>query len=102
MGAERRHDRIRGRAEIVAPQPAAAGFGPQQQAEYQAQVVRRAVEVMKVDFEPATWTACWQFVVEGRPAAEVAVGLGISENAVYLAKGRILRRLREELAGMMD
>jgi RNA polymerase sigma-70 factor (ECF subfamily) len=35
-------------------------------------------------------------------AADVALELGISENAVHLAKGRVLRRLRQELAGLLD
>jgi hypothetical protein len=28
--------------------------------------------------------------------------LGISENAVHLAKGRVLRRLRKELEGLIE
>jgi RNA polymerase sigma-70 factor (ECF subfamily) len=60
------------------------------------------LEIMQADFEPATWRACWEFVVEGRPAAEVARELGLSVNAVYLAKGRVLRRLRAELEGMLE
>jgi RNA polymerase sigma-70 factor (ECF subfamily) len=36
------------------------------------------------------------------PAAEVAAELGITLNAVYLAKSRVLRRLRAELHGLLD
>ena len=43
-----------------------------------------------------------EFVVRDRPAADVAAELGISVNSVYLAKSRVLRRLREELAGLLD
>ena len=57
---------------------------------------------MKTDFQPATWRACWENVVEGRPAAEVARELGITVNAVYLAKSRVLRRLHQELDGLLD
>jgi len=32
----------------------------------------------------------------------VARELGISENAVYLAKCRVLRRLKQELAGLVE
>jgi RNA polymerase sigma-70 factor (ECF subfamily) len=75
---------------------------PLEEAEYRQQVVSRALQLMQVEFEPSTWKACWEFVVSGRPAAEVAAELGISVNAVYLAKGRVLRRLREELEGLLD
>jgi RNA polymerase sigma-70 factor (ECF subfamily) len=71
-------------------------------AEYQSQVLHRALEIMKTDFEPKTWKACWEHIVEGRSARDIAAELGLTENAVYLAKGRVLRRLREELAGMLD
>jgi RNA polymerase sigma-70 factor (ECF subfamily) len=57
---------------------------------------------MEGEFQPTTWKAFWQAVPLGRPAAEVAAELGISENAVYLAKGRVLRRLRQELNGLLD
>jgi RNA polymerase sigma-70 factor (ECF subfamily) len=57
---------------------------------------------MAADFEPTTWQACWETVVMDRPAAEVAAELGISVNAVYLAKSRILSRLRQDLDGLLD
>jgi RNA polymerase sigma-70 factor (ECF subfamily) len=72
------------------------------EAEYRQYLVSRALEVMKTEFQPATWKACWEHVVAGRPAAEVARELGISTNAVYLAKSRVLRRLRAELTGLLD
>ncbi len=70
--------------------------------EYRRLVVRRALAVMQTDFAPETWQAAWEFVVRGRPAAEVAAELGVTLNAVYLAKSRVLRRLREELRGLLD
>jgi RNA polymerase sigma-70 factor (ECF subfamily) len=70
--------------------------------EYRRQLEGRALQLMKTDFEPTTWKACWQSVVEGRSAAEVGRELGISENAVYLARCRVLRRLRQELAHLLD
>jgi RNA polymerase sigma-70 factor, ECF subfamily len=72
------------------------------EAEYRVAIVRRALALMQERFEPATWKACWGFVVEGRPADEVARENGLTTNAVYLAKSRVLRQLRHELQGFLD
>ncbi len=72
------------------------------EAEYRQQVVARAVDLMKSEFEPATWKACWEHGVLGRPAAEVAAELGVTVNAVYLSTSRVLRRLRGSLRGLLD
>jgi RNA polymerase sigma-70 factor (ECF subfamily) len=69
--------------------------------EHRQFLVRRALEVMQADFEPRTWEACWKFVALGEPAAQVAADLGIKENAVYVAKCRVLRRLRDELSELL-
>lgn len=71
-------------------------------AEYNRHVVARAMQLMQRDFEPTTWKACWELVVSGRPAAEVAQELGIREGTVYSAKCRVLQRLRQELAGLLE
>jgi RNA polymerase sigma-70 factor (ECF subfamily) len=73
-----------------------------EEAEYRNYIVGRALTLMQAEFQPATWKACWEFVVCDRPAEEVAALVGISVNAVYLAKSRVLRRLREELAGLLE
>ena len=70
--------------------------------EYRRLVMDRAVRVMQADFEPNTWRAFWAVVVDGRPPAEVAVELGLSVDGVYQARSRVLRRLRQELAGLME
>lgn len=72
------------------------------EAEYRNYLVGRALELMQTDFQATTWKACWEYVVRDRPAAEVATELGISTNAVYLAKARVLSRLRHELQGLLD
>lgn len=70
--------------------------------EHQAFVAATAMQIMRAEFQETTWKACWEFVVAGRPAAEIAADLGISENGVYVAKCRVMRRLRKELAGLLD
>jgi RNA polymerase sigma-70 factor (ECF subfamily) len=72
------------------------------EAEYRSLVVRQALQLMKRDFPEKTWKACWENVVEGRPAAEVAKELGVSVNLVYVAKFRVLHHLRHELAELLE
>jgi RNA polymerase sigma-70 factor (ECF subfamily) len=72
------------------------------EAEFQQQLTVRALQLMQAEFQPTTWRACWETVVSGRPASDVARELGISVNAVYLARSRVLRRLRQELERMLD
>jgi RNA polymerase sigma-70 factor, ECF subfamily len=72
------------------------------EAEYRAHLVRRALSLMRERFEPSTWRACWEFVVEDRSAEDVARELGLTANAVYLAKARVLRQLRHELQWLLD
>jgi RNA polymerase sigma-70 factor (ECF subfamily) len=57
---------------------------------------RQALEIIRGEFEPKTWEAFWKVTAEGRSAADVATELGITPNAVYLARSRILHRLRAE------
>jgi RNA polymerase sigma-70 factor (ECF subfamily) len=71
------------------------------EAEYHQFLTRRALELMKAEFALPTWKACWELVVSGRRAAEVASDLGMSIDSVYSAKSRVLRRLREELADLL-
>jgi RNA polymerase sigma-70 factor (ECF subfamily) len=70
--------------------------------EYRRGLVRRALQLIRNDFQPVTWEAWSQYVEAGRSAADVARSLGISAQAVYMAKSRILRRLRQELEGLLD
>jgi RNA polymerase sigma-70 factor (ECF subfamily) len=70
--------------------------------EYRRRLVERALELMRTDFEPVTWKAFWEFHVAGRAAAEVAAELGLRPGSVYMAKARVLQRLREERDGLLD
>jgi RNA polymerase sigma-70 factor (ECF subfamily) len=71
-------------------------------AEYQRLLVLRGLDLIRADFGEATWAAFYQVMVEGRPVPEVAAALNISANAVYLARHRVLTRLRQELDGLLE
>ena len=63
---------------------------------------RRAVELIQVEFEESTWKAFYRMVIDGVGAQDVAAELGITPNAAYLAKARVLRRLREEFCELEE
>ena len=70
--------------------------------EYRRFVAQSALRLMQDAFSETTWQACWQQVALGKSATEIATNLGISENAVYLARARVLKRLRAELDGLWE
>jgi RNA polymerase sigma-70 factor (ECF subfamily) len=70
--------------------------------EYRRHIAGRALALIRTEFAPGTWKAFWGVVVEGRPTAAVAADFNLTVNAVYLARSRVLRRLREELAGLVE
>ncbi len=88
--------------QTLSEQPGPDPFRDLEDEEYRQQLTGRALQVMQADYQPTTWRACWEHLVSDRPAAEVARELGISESAVYAAKYRVLRQLRQELAGLLD
>lgn len=70
--------------------------------EHDRQVMRTLLEELRTEFEPRTWQAFERFALQARAAAEVAQELGISSNAVFIAKSRVLARLRQESEGLLD
>lgn len=87
--------------EVGWPEPQTLENGPDDVAEqeYHAYLVGRSLQIMQRDFEPPTWKAVWEFIVEGRSALDIARELGIKRQDVYSANYRVLRRLRAELDG---
>src|SRR5690606_31974421 len=70
--------------------------------EHDQYLATRLMQIAESDFEPTTWRAFRRVALEGARAAEVAAELGISVNAVLLAKSRVLQRLRQEARGLLD
>lgn len=65
-------------------------------------LLQRTLEMIRPEFEERTWKAFWGMTVDGRSAGEVAEELGMAANAVHQARFRVLRRLREEMAGLVE
>jgi RNA polymerase sigma-70 factor (ECF subfamily) len=70
--------------------------------EYRRQLVGRGLELVRADFSADVGAAFAGTALDGRGAAEVGAGLGMTANAVYQARYRVLRRLRDELGGLLD
>ena len=70
--------------------------------EYRKHLFRWATEQIQSEFAETTWSAFWSTAVTGDKPAIVAASLGMSVGAVYVAKNRVLKRLREKIADVDD
>jgi RNA polymerase sigma-70 factor (ECF subfamily) len=70
--------------------------------EHDQQLMRRMLALIQTEFTTRTWELFHLLVLENRPAVEVAQQFQIKPNAVYVAKARVLARLRLELRGLME
>jgi RNA polymerase sigma factor (sigma-70 family) len=68
--------------------------------EWRHAVMRQCLEEVRREVDPTTFEAFELFASRGWPAARVAKQLGLTANAVFIAKHRILRRIRELLPQM--
>jgi len=72
------------------------------EAKYRMQVFHWAAEEVRGQLAPTTWQAFWQTAVQGRPPDEVAADLCLSVGAVYVARSRVLARLRRRIEQLGD
>ena len=63
---------------------------------------RRALDLVRVEFEERTWQMFWQTFIEDRSPVDVAADMGVTPAAVRKAKSRILHRLKEEFADLIS
>jgi RNA polymerase sigma-70 factor (ECF subfamily) len=70
--------------------------------EHDAAILRKLLENLAGDFEQKTLRAFDRLVFDGVAAPQVAAELEMSVGAVYIAKSRVLRRLRAEAEGLID
>ncbi len=70
--------------------------------EYRHQLLLWAAEQIRAEFRESTWQAFWRSYVEGQPIAEVAQQLDISEGNVYVARSRIVARLKSKVHESID
>ena len=65
-------------------------------------MLRWAADEICCEFTPTTWQAFWITAVGGRPPKEAATELGLSVGAVYIARSRVLARLRQRIEELGD
>jgi RNA polymerase sigma-70 factor (ECF subfamily) len=68
--------------------------------EYQRRLASLAMDRVKGEFQENTWRAFWLTAVEAVPAPDAAKQLRMSPGAVYVAKSRVLARLKDEVETM--
>ena len=73
-----------------------------QRVEHDRRLAQRVLPLVQRRVEPHTWEAFWLTAVEMRPGAEVAAQLGMKITAVHMAKSRVSKMLREEVARLDD
>ncbi|HMC88034.1 MAG TPA: sigma-70 family RNA polymerase sigma factor [Gemmataceae bacterium] len=105
LDGQRRHPRGSGDSraqqlleEQVGPDDSAAAWDQ----EYQRRLFAWAAERVRGEFQESTWQAFWQTAVEGRGPKDVARELNLSPGAVYVAKSRVIARLREKIQEVQD
>jgi RNA polymerase sigma-70 factor (ECF subfamily) len=75
--------------------PESVGESDEWEIEYQRRLATVAMEQIKGEFQETTWRAFRLTAVEGVAATEAARQVGLSPGAVYVAKSRVLARLKE-------
>ncbi|MEL7499368.1 MAG: sigma-70 family RNA polymerase sigma factor [Planctomycetota bacterium] len=70
--------------------------------EHDQYVLRQLMALAEPHFEPKSWKAFCRVALDGAKADAVAQELGISRNAVVIAKCRVLSRLRQESEGLIE
>lgn len=109
LASRRRHPRGTGDTDFQALLEEQPAPGPEESAlfeqEYKRELFGWAVERIRGEFRETTWQAFWHTSVEGREIGEAASQLGLSVGAVYIARSRVMARLRkrvEEIEGRQE
>lgn len=73
-----------------------------EETEYRQYLVQRVLPLIEHEFQPLTWRIFCALAMQGLAPVDVAAEHGMSLPAIYAAKSRVLRRVRAELAGLID
>jgi RNA polymerase sigma-70 factor (ECF subfamily) len=99
--ADRRRHQVRAAGDTATSDALDEQPAPDDAAEWDRDYERRlfqwAAEQIRGEFEEKTWRAFWRVAVDGAGATETAAELGLSVGAVYVAKSRVVARLRKQI-----
>ncbi|NOX56912.1 MAG: sigma-70 family RNA polymerase sigma factor [Planctomycetes bacterium] len=70
--------------------------------EYRRELFRWAARQIRAEFRSDTWEAFWLSAVEGLSVEQTARRLSKTRGAVYAARSRVIRRLREKVQERLD
>jgi RNA polymerase sigma-70 factor (ECF subfamily) len=70
--------------------------------EHDRHVTNYLLERIKPEFSEKTWRAFRRFALDGLSADETAAELGMTPNAVFIAKSRVMSRLRQAGEGLLE
>ena len=70
--------------------------------EWKRETLNWAVGQIRPEFEPATWDAFWLTAVEGKSPNAAAAQTGKSLGAVYIARTRIMKRIRAKVDELLE
>lgn len=77
--------------------PADDAFNTQLTLEARRQVFRWAATEILPEFSEPTWRIFWETAVTGRSVQEIAAKENVSVGAVYMARFRVMQRLKEKV-----
>lgn len=66
--------------------------------EWHRETLRWVAQQVRGEFESTTWTAFWDTAIEQVSAQEVAERTGRSVGAVYIARSRVMQRIKQRIA----
>ena len=69
--------------------------------DYGRMLLKQAMDQMECDFEPSTWTALQSVMRGSQSVDQAAKEFEVSPWTIYSARSRLMRRLREQLEGLL-
>ncbi|MCA9038256.1 MAG: sigma-70 family RNA polymerase sigma factor [Planctomycetaceae bacterium] len=70
--------------------------------EYDQHVLQSLLEQVRHDFSEPIWQSFWRVAVSGESVERVSSDLGVSVNSVYIARSRVMSRLRQLGQGLIE